>query len=116
MKPANLLIAMILKLKGLNVMLDVLNEETEFETLLDKKINISKGDLVFYDKDNEVINLAGIVGGLNSACDKNTKSVIVECAYFNPEAIIGKSLKYDISSDAAYKFERNTDLLHMNMY
>ena len=65
--------------------------------------------MVFYDKDNEVINLAGIVGGLNSACDKNTKSVIVECAYFNPEAIIGKSLKYDISSDAAYKFERNTD-------
>ena len=67
-------------------------EETGFETLLNKKINISRGDLVFYDKDNEVINLAGIVGGLNSACDKNTKSVIVECAYFNPEAIIGKSL------------------------
>ena len=97
-----------LKVKG-PVTLDFLNEETGFETLLNKKINISRGDLVFYDKDNEVINLAGIVGGLNSACDKNTKSVIVECAYFNPEAIIGKSLKYDISSDAAYKFERNTD-------
>tara|TARA_B100000963_G_scaffold355449_1_gene373720 strand:+ start:4613 stop:6523 length:1911 start_codon:yes stop_codon:yes gene_type:complete len=91
------------------MMLDALGKETEFETLLDKKINISKGDLVFFDKDNNVINLAGVVGGKNTECDKSTKSVIVECAYFNPEAIIGKSLKYDINSDAAYKFERNTD-------
>ena len=49
------------------------------------------------------------MGGKNTECTINTKSVIVECAYFNPEVIIGKSLKYDISSDAAYKFERNAD-------
>ena len=91
------------------VTLDVLKKETEFETLLDKKVNISEGDLVFYDRDNNVINLAGVVGGKNTECHGNTKSVIVECAYFNPEAIIGKSLKYDINSDAAHKFERNTD-------
>ncbi len=97
-----------LKLNG-PVVLDVLKKETEFETLLDKKINISDGDLVFCDNDNKVINLAGVVGGKNTECNKNTKSVIIECAYFNPEAIIGKSLKYDISSEAAYKFERNTD-------
>ena len=42
-------------------------------------------------------------------CDENTISVIIECAYFNPEAIIGKSLKYDLQSDAAHKFERSTD-------
>jgi phenylalanyl-tRNA synthetase beta chain len=89
--------------------LDILKKETEFETLLDKKINISEGDLVFFDNDNEIINLAGVVGGKNTACNKNTKSVIIECAHFNPEVIIGKSLKHDISSDAAYKFERNTD-------
>ena len=96
------------KLNG-PVVLDVLKKETEFETLLDKKINISNGDLVFFDCHNKVINLAGVVGGKNTECNKNTKSVIIECAYFNPEAIIGKSLKYDISSDAAHKFERNTD-------
>ena len=52
------------------MMLDALGKETEFETLLDKKINISKGDLVFFDKDNNVINLAGVVGGKNTECDK----------------------------------------------
>ena len=91
------------------IMLSFLDKKTEFETLLDKKINISEGDLVFCDKDRNIINLAGVVGGKNTECNKNTKSAIIECAYFNPEVIIGKSLKYDISSDAAYKFERNTD-------
>ncbi len=89
--------------------LQFLKESCEFETLLDKKINIGHGDLAFTNTNNEVINLAGIIGGKSSSCNLDTKSVIVECAYFDPEAIIGKSVKYDINSDAAYKFERNTD-------
>jgi len=93
------------------IKLNFLKKSCEFNTLLDKKININEGDLVFCDKKNEVINLAGVVGSDKTSCDKNTKSVIIECAYFNPETIIGKSLKYDINSDAAHKFERNTDPL-----
>ena len=30
-------------------------------------------------------------------------------AFFNSDMIIGKSVKYDINSDAAYKFERGVD-------
>ena len=60
--------------------------------------------MVFYNKNKEVINLAGIVGGDDTACSKDTRSVVVECAYFNPEAIIGKAIHYDIKSDASNKF------------
>ena len=91
------------------ISLGFLNKNSEFETLLNNKILLDKDDLVFFDKDKNIINLAGIIGGKNSACEKNTKSVIIECAYFDPEIIIGKTVKYDINSDAAYKFERNTD-------
>ncbi len=91
------------------IRLHVLDKNSEFETLLDKKINIESGDLVFSDKNHEIINLAGVIGGKNTACNEKTKSVIVECAYFDPEAIIGRSVKYNINSDAAHKFERNTD-------
>ncbi len=91
------------------VRLEFLKRSSEFETLLDKKINIDSGELVFVDGNQEIINLAGVVGSKNTACNQNTKSVIVECAHFDPEAIIGKSLKYDINSEAAHKFERNTD-------
>ena len=50
------------------------------------------------------------MGGASSACSNNTKSVLIECAYFNPESIIGKSIKYNLSSDAAHKFERGVDI------
>ena len=35
---------------------------------------------------------------------------LIECAFFNPEAIIGKSTKYNLASDAAHKFERGVDI------
>lgn len=85
-----------------------INENIEFETLLDKKITLSKKNAVF-SLNNKVINLAGVVGSKDTSCLSDTKSVIVECAYFQPEAIIGKSIQYDIHSDASHKFERGVD-------
>lgn len=91
------------------IKLDFLNESKEFKTLLGKTIEIKKDDLVFQNNENEIINLAGVVGGSSTSCNKNTKSVIVEIAYFNPEVIMGKAVQYAINSEAAHKFERNVD-------
>ncbi len=96
-----------------NLSLNKLNTEKDFNTLFDQSVNLAINDLVF-KSDNEVVNLAGIMGGKYAACSENTLEVIVECAYFKPEAIIGKSTKYDIQSDAAYKFERGVDPLNHN--
>ena len=79
-----------------------------FETVLEKKITLSGTNCVF-KSNNEVINLAGVMGGKSTACTKSTKKVLIECAYFNPESIIGKALKYNLHSDASYKFERGVD-------
>ena len=85
-----------------------LDTEQEFKTLLGKKINLTSKDSVFLLKD-KVINLAGVVGGIETSCSSDTKTVLVECAFFKPEAIIGKSVKYDIQSEASHKFERFVD-------
>ena len=90
--------------------LEIIEEDKKFHTLLEKEIVIKGRNLVFL-QDEKVINLAGVMGGKYTSCSTNTKSVIVECAYFNPEEIIGKSVKYDINSDAAHKFERGVDPL-----
>ncbi len=90
------------------VQLKKINSETSFNTLINKEINLTNENLVFCI-DDEVINLAGVMGGKSTSCSGSTTEVIVECAYFKPESIIGKSLKYDIQSDAAYKFERGVD-------
>jgi phenylalanyl-tRNA synthetase beta chain len=85
-----------------------IEKNEEFETLLDKKIALTGKNAVF-SLNSEVINLAGVVGGKSTSCSVNTKTVIVECAFFQPEAIIGKSVKYDIQSEASHKFERGVD-------
>ncbi len=83
-------------------------DDQEFETLLDKRIKLTGKNPVFL-LNNEVINLAGVVGGKKTSCSTDTSTVIIECAYFQPEAIIGKSVKYDIQSEASHKFERGVD-------
>jgi phenylalanyl-tRNA synthetase beta chain len=85
-----------------------IEKKEEFETLLDKKINLTGKNAVFSLND-EVINLAGVIGGKSTSCSEHTKKAIVECAFFQPEAIIGKSIKYDIQSEASHKFERAVD-------
>ena len=83
---------------------------TSFKTLLGNNIELEGLNLVFTSMD-KVINLSGIVGGLDTACSSNTKDVLIECAYFRPDSIIGKAVKYNIHSDASHKFERGTDPL-----
>ena len=85
-----------------------LDIDQEFETLLGNKINLTNKNPVFLLNDR-VINLAGVIGGIETSCSSDTKTVLVECAFFKPEAIIGKSVKYDIQSEASYKFERFVD-------
>ncbi len=82
--------------------------DEEFETLLDKKISLKEKNAVFLLND-QIINLAGVIGGKNTSCSPQTLTVLVECAFFKPEAIIGKSVKYDIQSEASHKFERFVD-------
>lgn len=80
-----------------------------FETLLGTKIRLEGSNCVFSIND-EVISLAGVMGGASTACSTDTKCALVECAYFNPESIIGKSIKYNLISNAAHKFERGVDI------
>ena len=84
--------------------------KTKFKTLLDTEIELTEENLVF-SLDDTVISLAGIMGGASTACSADTTKVLVECAYFQPEEILGKARKYNLSSEAAYKFERGVDYL-----
>ena len=93
---------------GRKLELTKVSERVEFETLTGKKILLNNSDLVF-KKDKKIINLAGVMGGISTSCNRKTKSVIVEFANFMPESVIGRSTNYDLNSEAAYKFERGVD-------
>ena len=85
------------------------NCDQSFKTLMGSKIEL-KGQNCIFSTNNEVISLAGVMGGMSTSCSKNTKKALVECAFFKPEVIIGKSVKYNLTSDAAHKYERGVDI------
>jgi phenylalanyl-tRNA synthetase beta chain len=55
------------------------------------------------------IGLAGIMGGDSTKADGATRHVFLESAFFYPEAIAGRSRRYNFTSDASHRFERGVD-------
>ncbi len=56
-----------------------------------------------------VESLAGIMGGDATAVSDNTQNVYVEAAFWWPEAVAGRSRRYNFSTDAGHRFERGVD-------
>ena len=61
------------KLNG-NLNIVCLNKTEKFIGLDKKEYQLEKGDIVIKD-DKKIVSLAGIMGGLNSCVDENTKEV-----------------------------------------
>ncbi|MBL8329903.1 MAG: phenylalanine--tRNA ligase subunit beta [Rubrivivax sp.] len=56
-----------------------------------------------------VESLAGIMGGDATAVSDDTRHVYVEAAFWWPEAVAGRSRRYNFSTDAGHRFERGVD-------
>ncbi|RZL67313.1 MAG: phenylalanine--tRNA ligase subunit beta, partial [Variovorax sp.] len=59
--------------------------------------------------DREVESLAGIMGGDATSVTDETKNIYVEAAFWWPEAIQGRSRRFNFSTDAGHRFERGVD-------
>ncbi|HEY0820692.1 MAG TPA: phenylalanine--tRNA ligase subunit beta [Rhizobacter sp.] len=59
--------------------------------------------------DQAVESLAGIMGGDATAVSDDTRNVYVEAAFWWPEAVAGRSRRYNFSTDAGHRFERGVD-------
>ncbi len=56
-----------------------------------------------------VESLAGIMGGDATAVSDDTKNVYVEAAFWWPEAVAGRSRRFNFTTDAGHRFERGVD-------
>jgi phenylalanyl-tRNA synthetase beta chain len=59
--------------------------------------------------DAQVESLAGIMGGDSTAVSDETRNVYVEAAFWWPQAIQGRSRRYNFTTDAGHRFERGVD-------
>lgn len=55
------------------------------------------------------IGLAGVMGGDSTKAETDSTNIFLESAFFFPEAIAGRTRRYNFTSDAAHRFERGVD-------
>ena len=67
------------------------------------------GSVLCITDDSGVVGLGGIMGGETTKADEATKNVFLESAFFHPEAVAGRARRYNLTSDAAHRFERGVD-------
>ena len=56
-----------------------------------------------------VESLAGIMGGDATSVSDATSNIYVEAAFWWPEAVAGRSRRYNFTTDAGHRFERGVD-------
>lgn len=55
------------------------------------------------------VAIAGIMGGLNSEITQDTRRVLIESAYFQPQSTRRTSKKLGLRTESSYRFERGVD-------
>ncbi|KWV91251.1 phenylalanine--tRNA ligase subunit beta [Erythrobacter sp. YT30] len=76
--------------------------------LNEKTYTLDESMVVIAD-DNEVHDIAGIMGGENSGVQDDTSDVLLEIAYFDPARIGVTGRRLGLASDARTRFERGVD-------
>lgn len=76
---------------------------------LDNQERILSSEDIIITNGKDPVGLAGVMGGLDTEIDENTKNVVVECAIFNP-ANIRKTSKKLLRSEASIRYEKGLDV------
>ena len=77
-------------------------------TLDNQERTLDSGDIVITN-DKKIVGLAGVMGGLDTEIDENTKNVVIECAIFNG-GNIRKTSKKLVRSEASIRYEKGLDV------
>ena len=94
--------------KGIVVRNSKLGEK--FTALDNKKYELENNMCVITDSKG-VLGLGGIIGGMRSGTEFDTKNILLESAYFEPRSIRSTAKKLNIDTDAKFRFERGIDPL-----
>ena len=81
-----------------------------FKALDNKEYKLDEGMCVIADNSG-VLGLGGIIGGIRSGTEIQTKNVLIESAYFISRSIRKTSKILNIDTDAKFRFERGIDPL-----
>ncbi|MFO1429022.1 MAG: phenylalanine--tRNA ligase subunit beta [Candidatus Competibacteraceae bacterium] len=78
------------------------------ELLNGNRVDLDTETLLIADRRGPLA-IAGIMGGVASAVDEQTRDVFLESAFFSPTVIAGRARRYGLSTDSSHRFERGVD-------
>jgi len=93
------------KIKGNQIDVRLASKNEKIVTLDSETKELTNEDIIISDSKGPIA-IAGVIGGLNSHVDENTKNILIESAIFNPINIRRTAKKYDCSTEASKRFER----------
>lgn len=70
-------------------------------------------DMLVIADTNEPVAVAGVMGGLETEVGDNTKTILLEDAYFSPVSVRSTSRALALPSEAAFRFERIVDIANI---
>ena len=80
-------------------------------TLLDdSEATLDHQTLVIADSAGPIA-IAGVMGGLHSAIDDDSKNIVLEAAHFTRKSASGCARRYGLHTEASHRFERGVDPL-----
>jgi phenylalanyl-tRNA synthetase beta chain len=79
------------------------------QTLDGQARTLTEAMLVIADRERAV-GVAGVMGGANTEVGPDTRSVLLESAYFEPGSIRRTARALGLSTEASYRFERGADI------
>jgi len=78
-------------------------------TTLDGKERELTPDMLMICDGQKPVAIAGVMGGLNSEIETDSRSVLIESAHFDPISIRKTAKALGLNTDAAHRFERGVD-------
>lgn len=97
------------RLPGLTIGIRRARPHERMRTLDDVDRALTPEDLVITAADVPVA-IAGVMGGADSEVRSETTELLLESAWFDPSSIRRTARRLGIASEAAYRFERGTDI------
>ena len=97
-------------IKGRQVIVKNLPQDTPFVTLDEKERKLDAADLIICNGEGEPMAIAGVFGGLHSGVTSATQHIFLESACFSPASIRPTSFRHGLRTDAAARFEKGVDV------
>ncbi len=77
--------------------------------LLDERTVELADDVLVIADDSGAIGMAGVMGGQGTSITGDVTDVLLEVAFFDPDAMAGRGRRYGLTTDASQRFERGVD-------